>query len=202
MHIFMVSGFSGLARAEGIGACTHMAQGRDQAQTCAAAVNADLPILRDEVLWRNVEPVKGQLSLSGRGGWVDTAVGSGMKCLVILGFGNPIYEFGQPSQADIDAGAAMDCTIPVRDGDPSTTADDEYFDASGRYVGFSSEGLLGDKLYFDRNGRNAGFSTEGLLSDEVHFNADGSYAGFSGEGLFGGTNTFLEEDTDFFDPED
>lgn len=80
--------------------------------------------------------------------------------------------------------------------------DDEYFDASGRYVGFSSEGLLGDKLYFDRNGRNAGFSTEGLLSDEVHFNADGFYAGFSGEGLFGGTNTFLDEDTDFFDPED
>ncbi len=141
--LFMFSCFSGLAHAEGIGACTHMAQGRDQAQTCAAAVNADLPILRDEVLWRNVEPVKGQLSLSGRGGWVDTAVGSGMKCLVILGFGNPIYEFGQPSQADIDAGAAMDCTIPVRDGDPSTTADDEYFDAYIRYVDFVSKALAG-----------------------------------------------------------
>lgn len=134
---------SAAAQAEGIGACTHMAQGRNQEQTFTAAVNADLPVLRDEVLWRNVEPVKGQLSLSDRSGWVEAATGNGIKCLVILGFGNPIYDFGRPSQVDIDAGAAYDCTIPVRDGDPETTADDEYFDAYIRYVDYVSKSLAG-----------------------------------------------------------
>ncbi len=141
--LFMVSVFSVSAQAEGIGACTHMAQGRDQAQTCAAAVNADLPIVRDEVHWRTVEPVKGRLSLPERASWVGTAAENGIKSLVVLSYGNPIYDFGQPSQADIDAGAAWDCTIPVRDGNPETTADDEYFDAYLRYVDFVSESLAG-----------------------------------------------------------
>lgn len=141
--LFTVSGFALSAQAEGIGACTHMAHGRNQAQTCAAAVNAGLPIVRDEVHWWTVEPVKGQLSLPERASWVDTAAESGIKSLVVLSYGNPIYDFGQPSQADLDAGAARDCTIPVRDGNPQTTADDEYFDAYIRYVDFVSESLAG-----------------------------------------------------------
>ena len=141
--LFTVSVFSVAVHAEGIGACTHMAQGRDQAQTCAAAVNADLPMVRDEVLWRTVEPVKGQLSLPERANWVASAAENGVKSLVVLTYGNPIYDFGQPSQADLDAGAAWDCTLPVRDGDPGTTADDEYFDAYIRYVDFVSESLAG-----------------------------------------------------------
>ncbi|MBQ6020033.1 MAG: hypothetical protein IJL26_07635 [Clostridia bacterium] len=141
--LFMVSGFSLSAQAEGIGACTHMAQGRDQAQTCAAAVNAELPILRDEVHWQTVEPVKGQLSLPERARWVGSAAENGIKSLVVLSYGNPIYDFGRPAQADIDAGAAWDCTMPVRDGDPETTADDEYFDAYIRYVDFVSESFAG-----------------------------------------------------------
>lgn len=141
--LLTVSGFAVSAQAEGIGACTHMAQGRDQAKTCTAAVNADLPIVRDEVHWGTVEPVKGQLSLPERARWVESAAENGIKSLVVLSYGNPIYDFGQPSQADIDAGAAWDCTIPVRDGDPGTTADDEYFDAYVRYVDFVSESLAG-----------------------------------------------------------
>ena len=141
--LILLSVFSASAKAEGIGACTHMAQGRDQAQTCAAAVNANLPIVRDEVLWRTVEPEKGQLCLPERASWVTSAAQNGIKCLVVLSFGNPIYDFGQPAQADIDAGAAWDCTMPVRDGDPTTTADDEYFDAYLRYVDFVSKSLAG-----------------------------------------------------------
>ncbi len=141
--LFTVSGFALSAQAEGIGACTHMAHGRNQAQTCAAAVNAGLPIVRDEVHWWTVEPVKGKLSLPERASWVDTAAENGVKSLVVLSYGNPIYDFGQPSQADLDAGAARDCTIPVRDGNPETTADDEYFDAYIRYVDFVSESLAG-----------------------------------------------------------
>ncbi len=139
----MVSVFSVSVQAEGIGACTHMAQGRNQEQTCAAAVNANLPIVRDEVHWWTVEPVKGQLSLPERASWTETAAENGIKSLVVLSFGNPIYDFGQASQAELDAGGFRDCVMPVRDGNPETTADDEYFDAYIRYVDFVSKSLAG-----------------------------------------------------------
>ncbi len=139
----MISVFSVSVQAEGIGACTHMAQGRNQERTCTAAVNVNLPIVRDEVHWRTVESVKGQLSFPERARWVESATENGIKCLVVLSYGNPIYDFGRPTQADLDAGAAWDCTIPVRDGDPETTADDEYFDAYVRYVDFVSKSLAG-----------------------------------------------------------
>ncbi|MBQ7541394.1 MAG: hypothetical protein IJT44_03770 [Clostridia bacterium] len=141
--LLIASGFSVSVQAEGIGACTHMAQGRDQVKTCTAAVNAGLPVVRDEVHWRTVESVKGQLSLPKRASWVESAAENGIKCLVVLSYGNPVYDFGKPSQADLDAGAAWDCTIPVRDGDPETTADDEYFDAYIRYMDFVSKTLAG-----------------------------------------------------------
>ena len=141
--LFIVSVFSISVHAEGIGACTHMAQGRSQEQTCAAAVNAGLPIVRDEVHWWTVEPVKGQLSLPERASWVDTAAENGIKSLVVLSFGNPIYDFGKVSQTDLEAGAFQDCTLPVRDGNPETTADDEYFDSYIRYVDFVSKALAG-----------------------------------------------------------
>lgn len=141
--VLAVSGSAAAAQAEGIGACTHMAQGRNQEQTCTAAVSAGLPFVRDEVNWQAVEPVKGQLSFPERARWVESAAGNGIDCLVVLSYGNTVYDFGKPSQADIDAGAAWDCTLPVRDGNPETTADDEYFDAYIRYVDFVSKTLAG-----------------------------------------------------------
>ena len=141
--LFIVSGFSLPVQAEGIGACTHMAQGRSQEQTCTAAVHVNLPIVRDEVHWGTVESVKGQLSLPERASWVESAVSNGIQCLVVLSYGNPIYDFGKPTQADLDAGAAWDCTMPVRDGNPETIADDEYFDAYIRYVDFVSKSFAG-----------------------------------------------------------
>ena len=141
--LFLISIFTVSVQAEGIGACTHMAQGRSREQTCAAAVDADLPIVRDEVNWWTVEPVKGQLSLPERARWIESAAENGMDCLAVLSYGNPIYDFGRPAQTDIDAGAAWDCTIPVRDGDPETTVDDEYFDAYICYVDFVSKSFAG-----------------------------------------------------------
>ncbi len=141
--LFAVSVFSVSVQAEGIGACTHMAHGRNQAQTCAAAVNADLPIIRDEVNWWTVEPVKGQLSLPERARWVESAAQNNIQSLVVLTYGNPIYEYGTATQAELDAGGPRDCVMPVRDGNPETTADDEYFDAYIRYVDFVSKTLAG-----------------------------------------------------------
>ncbi len=141
--IFICSAFIISVHAEGIGACTHMAQGRDQVQTCSAAINAELPIVRDDLHWWTVESTKGQLSMPERAKWVETATNQGIECLVVLVFGNPIYEFGTPTQADLDAGGARDCVIPVRDGNTDTAADDEYFDAYIRYVDYVSKALAG-----------------------------------------------------------
>lgn len=140
---FMVSVFSVSVQAEGIGACTHMAQGRSREQTCSAAVNANIPIVRDEVHWWTVEPVKGQLSLPERSRWTESATQNGIKSLVVLSYGNPIYDFGKATQAELDAGGFRDCVMPVRDGNPETTADDEYFDAYIRYIDFVSKSLAG-----------------------------------------------------------
>ena len=142
---FIASAFSVSAQAEGIGACTHMAQGRSRDKTCTAAVNTNLPIVRDEVHCWTVESVKGQLSFPERASWVEPATANGVKCLVVLSYGNPIYDFGQATQAEVDAGGARDCVMPVRDGNPDTTADDEYFDAYVRYVDFVSKSLA-DKV--------------------------------------------------------
>lgn len=141
--LFVFSAASVAVQAEGIGACTHMAHGRSQEQICAGAVNAAIPIVRDEVNWWTVEPVKGQLSLPQRASWVASAAESGIQSLVVLSFGNPIYEFGKASQADLDAGGSRDCVMPIRDNNPETTADDEYFDAYIRYVDFVSKSLAG-----------------------------------------------------------
>ena len=106
-------------------------------------MNAGLPIVRDEVHWATVESVKGQLSLPERARWIESAAANGIQCLAVLSYGNPIYDFGKPAQADLDAGAFWDCTMPVRDGDPKTTTDDEYFDAYIRYVDFVSKSYAG-----------------------------------------------------------
>lgn len=84
----------------------------------------------------------------------------------------------------------------------SILGNDEFFDASGHFVGFSADGLLADKEYFDETGRYAGFTAKGLLSDQEHFDAEGRSVGLSSDGLFGETDTFLEDDQDFFGQED
>ena len=141
--LFIASVFPVSVQAEGIGACTHMSQGRSQEQTCAAAVNTNLPIVRDGVEWWSVEPVKGQLSFPERTKWIDSAAENGIESLVVLAYGNPIYDFGKPTQEELAAGGFRDCVMPVRDGKPETTADDEYFDAYVRYVDFVSKSLAG-----------------------------------------------------------
>ncbi len=131
------------ANAEGIGACTHTSHGNDIDKTFKAAESTLLTWMRDELLWGDVEKTKGELELPFNASWVDRANEQGIKPLVILAFGNTIYAAGQVSQEDIDNGAASVCALPVRDGNPETTDDDEYFDAFIRYVDFISKEMKG-----------------------------------------------------------
>ncbi len=131
------------ASAAGIGACTHTSHGRDIEKTFKAAEDTSLTWMRDELLWADVEKNKGELKLPFNASWVDRANEQGIKPLVILAFGNTIYAAGKVSQEDIDQGAANTCALPVRDGNPETTDDDEYFDAFIRYVDFVSKEMKG-----------------------------------------------------------
>ncbi len=141
--ILSVSVFGISANAAGIGACTHTAQGNDIEKTFKAADAVSLTWMRDELLWVHVEQIKGELKMPSYAKWIDIANEEGIKPLVILAFGNPIYDAGKVTQDEIDAGAANVCALPVRDGNPETTADDEYFDAYIRYVDFISKEMKG-----------------------------------------------------------
>ncbi len=131
------------ANAVGIGACTHTSHGNDIDKTFKAAKDTSLTWMRDELLWGHVEEVKGELKLPFNASWIDKANAEGIKPLVILAFGNPIYAAGQVSEEDINKGAFSNCALPVRDGNSQTTDDDEYFDAFIRYVDFISKTLAG-----------------------------------------------------------
>ena len=129
--------------AAGIGACTHTSHGNDLDKTFKAAESTSLTWMRDELRWDHVEKVKGELVLPFNASWIDRANEQGIKPLVILAYGNPIYAAGKVSQEDIDKGAFSNCALPVRDGNPETTDDDEYFDAFIRYVDFISKEMAG-----------------------------------------------------------
>ncbi len=141
--VLLVPCFIVVVNAAGIGACVHTSHGNDIDKNIESAKDTSLTYIRDELLWTDVEKVKGELFLPFNYEWVDKANEQGIKPLVILAFGNPLYEAGKVTQEEIDAGAATVCAIPVRDGKAETTADDEYFDAYINYVDFISKEMKG-----------------------------------------------------------
>ncbi len=132
-----------VVNAAGIGACVHTSHGNDIDKNINSAKETSLTYIRDELLWVHTEKEKGKLSLPFNYEWVNKANEQGIKPLVILAFGNPLYSAGKVTQEEIDAGAADVCAIPVRDGKAETTEDDEYFDAYINYVDFISKEMKG-----------------------------------------------------------
>ncbi len=141
--VICLSCFAVTVNGEGIGACAHTSHGNDIDKNIQAAKDTSLTYIRDELLWVHVEEEKGTLSLPFNYEWIDKANEQGIKPLVILAFGNPLYEAGKVTQAEIDAGAANVCAIPVRDGKVETVEDDVYFQAYINYVDFVSSQLKG-----------------------------------------------------------
>ncbi len=141
--VLFLSTFYVSANASGIGACTHVSHGNDIDKTFSAADATGLTWVRDEILWHHVEAVEGQLSLPQYASWVDRANEQGIKPLVLLCYGNPIYSAGHVTQTEVEDGAFSNCALPVRDGKEETTEDDKYFDAYIRYVDFVSKELKG-----------------------------------------------------------
>ncbi len=201
--VLLISVFGISANASGIGACTHTSHGNDMDKTFKAADDTSLTWMRDELLWVHVEQVKGELKLPFNAAWIDRANEQGIKPLVILAFGNPIYDAGKVTQAEIDAGAANVCALPVRDGNPETTADDEYFNAYINYVDFISKEMKGkvgvyeiwnepDIKYFNAKDATAKDYTE-LLKEAYKIIKKNDPAAKVAGGVLAISSEFLEE---------
>ncbi len=127
----------------GIGVCSHASLGNDIALTFSAANSVGATWIRDEIRWDHVEKTIGVLEMPSYAQWVDEANKSGINALAILAYGNPIYPAGKLTDAEKADGRFVNCAMPVRDGDPNTTSDDEYFNAFLTYVDFVSKEMKG-----------------------------------------------------------
>lgn len=84
------------------GAGTHFAQGAgDPVAGVALASQAGIRSIRDEVYWNGVEHERGQLAMPARwDDYVDEAVRAGIDPLLILDYGNGLYDGGDKPRSD------------------------------------------------------------------------------------------------------
>lgn len=79
-----------------VGVCTHFSQSKGHLATNLNAIRqAGVSTIRDELSWRTVERTKGQYALPDA--WreyIDSAVAAGLEPLIILDYGNPMYDKG------------------------------------------------------------------------------------------------------------
>lgn len=86
-----------------VGACAHFGQGKGLLRSNLSMMRqAGITSLRDEVGWRAIEKTKGQLAMPPA--WdefVDESVKAGIAPLIILDYGNPLYDNGdKPRSAE------------------------------------------------------------------------------------------------------
>ncbi|WP_285038626.1 sugar-binding protein [Plantibacter sp. lyk4-40-MEA-4] len=104
------------------GAATHYGQGWDPASMGALAVGG-VAQFRDEVYWSEVETTPGVYDWSRpRAEFLDAARDSGVKPLLLAGYGNPLYDGGNGPVSDeaVSAYAAYAAAMADEFGDMST----------------------------------------------------------------------------------
>lgn len=75
------------------------------------------------------------------------------------------------------------------------------YDASGRYVGYSSPGMIADLVHYDEHGKHIGSTCTGLFGQKKHYSANGGYIGATCDGFTRDT-TDIADDTSFFDSQE
>jgi hypothetical protein len=81
------------------GVCTHniLGGGVNTDKNNSVASLAGIYMLRDEILWKTAEKTKGQFEIPPKMEYaVNDAVSRGLKLLLILCYGNPLYDQGGP----------------------------------------------------------------------------------------------------------
>lgn len=85
-----------------LGTCTHFGLGRGVAATNLPLVaNAGIKFIRDEMLWQSVEQSQGVYTFKPEWeNYIDTAISNELEPLIILDYGNPMYENGNGPTTD------------------------------------------------------------------------------------------------------
>lgn len=85
-----------------VGACTHYAQGKGDVNNDLASLKGiGIRSIRDEYYWNRVEPSYGMFKpppIFGR--YLNAAINSDLRPLIVLGYGNKLYENGRKPSTD------------------------------------------------------------------------------------------------------
>jgi beta-glucosidase/6-phospho-beta-glucosidase/beta-galactosidase len=105
--VALAVGVSMLEAAEGdppflVGACTHFAQAKgDPPRNLQMMVDAGVRSLRDEVYWSGIERERGKLEMpEAWDRYVQLAFDKGIRTLMLLGYGNALYDGGGKPVSD------------------------------------------------------------------------------------------------------
>ena len=85
-----------------VGVCTHFGQNKGDVQANLSLIQqAGVSAIRDEVFWQGVEHQKGQYAIPKNSEYfVSTSVTKGLKPLLSLDYGNPLYDRGDKPISD------------------------------------------------------------------------------------------------------
>jgi len=68
----------------------------------------------------------------------------------------------------------------------------KHYDASGRYIGYSSPGMIADLVHYDAHGNYIGETHTGLFGQKKHYSTDHGYIGKTWEAFSGDTIDLME----------
>ncbi|MGA2427013.1 MAG: cellulase family glycosylhydrolase [Candidatus Acidiferrum sp.] len=85
-----------------VGVCTHFGQNKGDVQANLSLIQQmSVSAIRDEVFWQGVERQKGQYAIPKNSEYfVTTSVAKGLKPLLVLDYGNPLYDHGDKPTSD------------------------------------------------------------------------------------------------------
>jgi polysaccharide biosynthesis protein PslG len=104
-YFLILLGFAGIASAQEAfleGVCTHFGQNKGDVQTNLNLIRqSGVSSIRDEMFWQGVEHQRGQYAIPKNSEYyVTTSVALGLKPLLSLDYGNPLYDHGDKPTSD------------------------------------------------------------------------------------------------------
>jgi hypothetical protein len=102
LNLMIFAGAAGAQQSFVSGVCTHFGQNKGDVQANLHLIQQlGVTAIRDEVFWQGVEHQKGQYAIPKNSEYyVTTAVGLGLRPLLSLDYGNPLYDHGDKPTSD------------------------------------------------------------------------------------------------------
>jgi polysaccharide biosynthesis protein PslG len=102
LHLISFAGIAVGQQPFVVGVCTHFGQNKGDVQANLGLIQQmGVSSIRDEVFWQGVEHQKGQYAIPKNSEYfVTSAVAKGLKPLLALDYGNPLYDHGDKPTSD------------------------------------------------------------------------------------------------------